>query len=492
VNEFANWVYQRSPVWLQNLGITLYGMGYRCERLGGEFPRYVQGFIERESWPRRRFDEHVLTSLRALLIRAASEVPYYRARWAEAGVDTRFGSFELSDLASIPVTPKRDVRDNPESFLAASAGAPGRLHHYYTSGSTGTPITVYCSSDDHRRFIAAREARSFAWAGASVRMPRSMIGGRMILPRYDAPPPYYRWNGAERQVYLSGYHISRTHAPNYVEGLNRYRPQLLTGYANAHFQLARFIVADGLRLEYRPRALVLSSEKLTSEMKSALYTAFGARAWEEFGAVENCVLATECERGRLHVSPDFGIVEIVDDDGRPVPPGRPGKIVCTGLANRTQLLIRYDLGDIACWSPESCPCGRDSLPVLEQIVGRLEDLIVGRNGQVTVRFHGLFVNLPNVVEGQVIQEDLDHIRIRVVTRDGFGEDDVRTIRTRVAEERLGPLQVNVERVPYIERTERGKFRAVINRLPKETIERALSGSSASHRPPRRPPPRVIA
>ena len=185
------------------------------------------------------------------------------------------------------------------------------------------------------------------------------------------------------------------------------------------------------------------------------------------------MLATECEHGRLHVSPDFGIVEIVDDDGRPVPPGRPGKVVCTGLANRTQPLIRYDLGDIASWSSESCPCGRDGLRVLEQIVGRLEDVIVGKNGQVTVRFHGLFANLPNIAEGQVIQEDLDHIRIRVVTRDGFNEDDVRTIRTRVAEERLGPLQVTVERVPFIERTERGKFRAVINRLPKETIERAL-------------------
>jgi phenylacetate-CoA ligase len=477
VNELTSWAYRHSPVWLQNLGITLYGVLYRRERLGGDFPRYVQDFSEREAWPRQRFDDYVSESLRALLTMAAAEIPYYRARWAEAGIDPdRLSRFEVSDLSSLPITPKRALRDSPESFLAASAGPPGRLHHYYTSGSTGTPITVYCTSDDHRRFIAAREARSFAWAGASVHMPRSMIGGRMILPRHDAPPPYYRWNGAERQVYLSGYHISRAHAANYVKGLNRYRPQLLTGYANAHYQLARFMLADGLRLDYRPRALVLSSEKLTDEMKSSLFAAFGARAWEEFGAVENCVLATECERGRLHVSPDFGIVEIVDEEGRPVPPGRPGKVVCTGLANRTQPLIRYEIGDVACWASEPCPCGRDALPVLEQVIGRLEDVVVGKNGQVTVRFHGLFVNLPNIVEGQVIQEDLDHIRVRVVAHEGFGDDEIRAIRTRVAEERLGPLQVTVERVPQIERTERGKFRAVINRLPRETIERALNGS----------------
>jgi phenylacetate-CoA ligase len=477
VNKLGNRVYANSPVWFQNLGISLYGVKYRRERLGGNFLRYVHDFSERESWPSRRFDDHVLSDLRALLVRAAAEVPYYREKWAAAGIDAaRLARFELQDLRSLPLTPKGDVRDNPESFIAASAGPPSRLHHYFTSGSTGTPLTVYCTSDDHRLFIAAREARSFAWAGASVRMPRSMIGGRMILPRHDAPPPYYRWNWAERQVYFSGYHISRAHASNYVEGLNRHRPLLLTGYANAHYQLARFMLLDGLRLDYRPKALVLSSEKLTEEMKTTLYAAFGARAWEEFGAVENCVLATECERGRLHVNSDFGIVEIIDDDGRPVPPGKPGKIVCTGLANRTQPLIRYDIGDIASWAAEPCPCGRDHLPVLEQIVGRLEDLIVGKNGQVTVRFHGLFVNLPNIVEGQVIQEDLDHIRIRVVAHDGFGESDAQTIRTRISDERLGPLHVEIERVPAIERTERGKFRAVINRLPKETIERALKGS----------------
>jgi phenylacetate-CoA ligase len=234
------------------------------------------------------------------------------------------------------------------------------------------------------------------------------------------------------------------------------------------------MLSDRLRLDYRPRALVLSSEKLTGEMKNVLYAAFGARAYEEFGAVENCVLATECEHGRLHVSPDFGILEIVDDNGEPAPPGTLGRILCTGLANRTQPLIRYEIGDLAAWSRETCPCGRSHLPVLDPVIGRLEDIVVGRDGQVTVRFHGLFINLPNVVEGQVIQESLDSIRVRVVTREGLSQPEIDTIRRRVADERLGPVRVEVERVDRIERTERGKFRAVINRLPRETIERALS------------------
>jgi phenylacetate-CoA ligase len=464
---WTSWVYARSPLWLQNAGISLYGLKYRRERLGGSFDRYVDEYTGAESTLAAQFEERVSRELQATLQRAAATVPYYREKWASAGVH------------NIPITPKADLRDAPERFVSEEAGPLRRLSCYYTSGSTGTPIRVYCSADDHRRFIAAREARSFSWAGASIRMPRSMMGGRMILPRHDAPPPFYRRNWAEEQVYFSAYHISREHAASYVEGFNRYRPQLLTGYANAHYQLARFMLDRGLKLQYKPRALVLSSEKLTPEMKDTIEAAFGARAYEEYGAVENCVLATECERGRLHVSPDFGIVEIVDDEGSPVPPGEIGRVICTGLANRTQPLIRYEIGDLASWATEPCPCGRNHLPVLEQLVGRLEDVIVGENGQAMVRFHGIFINLPNVIEGQVIQEALDRIRVRVVTRPTFSEDDLRTIRSRIAEERLGRMTVEIERVREIERTERGKFRAVINKLPREVIERALHGRAVA-------------
>jgi phenylacetate-CoA ligase len=475
----ANRLYAKSPVWLQNVGISLYGVQWRHERLGGHFWRYVQEFVEREGWPADRFHDYVVSQLRSVLTSAAVTAPYYRRRWAEAGISPeRLARFQVSDLVLLPPTPKRDLRERPREFLSATSPARG-LHAFYTSGSTGTPVTAYCTSDDHRRFVAAQEARSFRWAGVSIRMPRSMIGGRMILPRHDSPAPYYRWNLAERQMYCSAYHISRGHVRNYVEGFNRHRPQFLTGYANAHYQLARFMLAEGLRLDYRPRALILSSEKLTPEMRPTLSEAFGARPYEEFGAVENCVLATECERGRLHVNPDFGILEILDGAGRPVPPGQPGRMVCTGLANRTQPLIRYEIGDMGAWSTEPCPCGRSHLPVLEQIVGRLEDVIIGRDGRATVRFHGLFINLPNVLEGQVIQEELDRIRVRVVPRAELSAAEVETIRRRLADERLGPMHVEVEAVPHIERTERGKFRAVINRLPREVIERALRGENSA-------------
>jgi phenylacetate-CoA ligase len=458
-------LYPQAPVWLQNLGISAYGLAYRHERLGKQFEDGVAEFRSRDQINPHQMQSFVENRLREMLTHALAHVPYYRSAWKTAGYGpSDFAKFRLSDLASLPITPKEDLRARPGDFVATDVSTRTRLHRYYTSGSTGTPITCYLSSVGHRHFLAAREARSFNWAGVSIREPRSTIGGRRIIPGADAGPPYYRYNLTERQVYFSAFHISPEHVANYVEGFNRYRPKVLTGYAYSHFALARLMLQQGVRLAYKPEALVLSSERVTATMKLVLQEAFQARAYEEYGAVEQCVLATECASGNLHVNTDFGIVEIVDDGGETLPPGKEGRIICTGLLNEAQPLIRYDLGDIGALSTKYCPCGRNHLPLLEGVVGRLEDAVIRPDGRELVRFHGLFIDVPHLLQAQIIQESLSLLRIRVVVNQAFSEDQERLISKRVLE-RLGPIDIKIDRVDELERNHKGKVRAVISRLP---------------------------
>lgn len=468
--------YPYVPVWAQNLGITLYGCMYRRERLGGRFKEHVRGFQQRDRCSKQEMQAYVDSSLRSVLTLAFDHVPYYRRTWQAAGLTrSDLAEFQQSDLVRLPLTPKEDVRKDPEAFLAGNT-RKRNLHSYYSSGSTGTPIRAIYSTDAHRRCFAAREVRSFGWAGSSMTAPRSMIGGRMIVPSAQSRGPVYRYNRAERQVYFTAYHISPRNVPSYVEGLNRYRPSLLTGYAYSHYLLARLMLDQGLKLDYQPDAIVLSSEKLTPEMKVVIREAFGARAYEEYGAVEQCALATECEHGSLHVNSDFGIVEILDEDNQPVPAGVDGRLVCTGLLNDAQPLIRYDIGDIGAWSENACPCGRNQLPVLKDLVGRIEDAVIGPDGTEMVRFHGIFVGMPHVLEGQIVQERIDLLRVRVVATDKFGPNDEKLIRQRITKERLYGMNVEIERVPELERTGRRKFRAVISLLTPD--ERRLARANA--------------
>jgi phenylacetate-CoA ligase len=455
-------MYPYLPVSFQNAGISAYGYVYKRERFGPAFQPTVLEFEERDRWNKERMQAYTNEALRAVLVRAY-DAPFYRERWSRAGVDGRhLRDISTETLNRLPIVSKEDLRQNPLAFVP-DRGAPVKgLLTYFSSGSTGTPIKAICTRGGQQRFAAAREVRSYRWAGTSILRPRAMIGGQPIVSRADARPPYHRYNFAERQVYFSAYHISPTTVSSYVEGFNRYHPECVTGYAFSQFLIARLMLEEDLAFTFTPRAAITSSEPLTTSMRDVIRRAWRCRAYQEYGSVENCGLATECEDGGLHVSSDFGVIEIVDAEGNPVGPGVEGRVLCTGLLNDAQFLVRYEIGDSAAWSDEPCSCGRDHLPRLKALTGRLEDVVVGPGGRELVRFHSIFINVPHVLQGQIVQNASDRFLVRVIAEDGFGREHAAEIRKRMTA-RLGGVAVEVERVAELERNSRGKVRAVIRR-----------------------------
>lgn len=457
-------IYRIAPVWLQNAGITAFGLAWRRRRFGGVFREALGEFQARGAWSSGRWMEYQTAQLRDLLLHASATVPYYRRRFAESGITKEeIRRLTTAELGRLPLTDKEDIRSNLAE-LTSEAFCGKKLYSYLTSGSTGTPLAVLFSREMHQTWSAAYEARCRAWAGVSNSMSRAMIGGRLVVPNGQARPPFWRYNRVERQLYMSAFHISAENAPAYVGALNERRPDYLVGYASSHYFLARFINELGLAV-HRPKAVLTSSEKLLPEMRQEIEKAYRCEVFDAYSGVEACCLASECERHRLHTSPDVGIIELCDDTGRPVPAGVPGEIVATGLLNFAQPLIRYRTGDIAVRSDEVCTCGRE-MPVLAELVGRFEDTVIGPDGREMVRFHGIFVGLPHVREGQVVQETLTEFRVRLVADAAFDERDRSVIVGRF-KERLGEVQVAFDLVNQIERTERGKFRAVISKVRRQ-------------------------
>ena len=454
-------MYVASPVWLQHLSVSAYGIIWKRRRHGGRFQEAVREFISRENYSPAEWHRYQTEQLRRLLVHAATFVPHYQEGFRARGIAIQdLEQFELDDLSKLPFLEKQTVRQNPDQFMASNVNQR-RLHTYDTSGTTGTPLAIKFSSAMHQTWSAAYEVRCRRWAGVNYKMSRAMIGGRIVVPKAQSKPPFWRYNLAERQLYMSAFHISPSNAPHYVEALDRFRPDYLVGYASSHFFLARMICEMGLRT-HQPKAVLTSSEKLTPEMRSTIEQAYRCSVFDAYSGVEACSLASECEYHRLHISPDVGIIELIDENGRPVPLGQPGEIVATGLLNFNQPLIRYRTGDWAVLSNDPCPCGRQ-MPVFQELIGRLEDTVIGPDGREMVRFHGIFVGLPHIREGQVIQETRSQFRLRLVVDPYFSDEDRRIIYRRF-EERLGPVDLSFEFVDRIERTEHGKYRAVISRV----------------------------
>jgi phenylacetate-CoA ligase len=453
-------VYARLPLIGQHAAVTAFGASWAWARFGPGFRRQVAGFKARDRWDDETWAAYADRAATAYLTAAVERVPHYRQTYtAEQQRAARAGR-----LQELPILEKAPLRQDPEQFINPAL-RPRRPRVFLTSGSSGTPVATTWSVDELRASMALREVRSAGWAGVSFRQPRATFSGRMVEPDPDSTGPFYRFNAVERQVYLSPFHLRPDTAGAYAHALRRHNTRWATGYAGSFALLAKFILDAGIE-PLSLEAVITTSEKLTDHMRANISAAFGCPVFEEYAAVENAFLASECREGSLHVSPDAGIIEILRPDGSATAPGEVGAVVATALLRKVQPLIRYRIGDLASWAPNHCACGR-GMPVIDEVCGRIEDVVVGPDGRQLVRFHGVFVGLPHVVEAQVVQEAIDRLRILVVPDSGFDDEDEREMVRRMRQ-RLGDVHVRVVRVDQIPRTASGKLQAVVSELPSET------------------------
>lgn len=450
-------LYAALPVAGQHAAVTAYGAYWKWLRFGPGYKSALRGYLERERLGQVDLERYQRDALASVLRAAATHVPYYRRTWSTA--EKR--AAERGVLQDLPLLEKEPLRTDARDFCRDDVSH--RLQFtFHTSGSTGTPIASIWRPHEIRDSLALREARSARWAGVSFALPRSTFSGRMVEPDPDSSGPFYRYNAVERQIYLSPFHLRPDTAAVYAEAFRRHRIRWATGYAVSYYLFAKFILDAGVDMP-KLDAVVTTSEKLTAPMRDVMERAFGGRIAEEYSTVENALFASECEHGSLHVSSDAGIVEILRDDGSTCDPGEVGEVVATCLMRDHQPLIRFRLGDLGAWAPDPCRCGR-SLPVIAEVTGRIEDVLVGPDGRQLVRFHGIFVDQPNVVEGQVVQETRERFRVKVVPGRAFGPDDVANIEARMHQRLGAAAEVIVESVPAIPRTASGKFRAVVSLL----------------------------
>jgi len=455
-------IYAHSPVWAQNIAVSLYGFYWKKRRYGGLFRQFLSNYKIREGWSSSQWDFYQNECLRELLCHANATVPYYRKQFKDIQLSGRdLANMSIEHMASLPVLNKQTLRNLCKTDLMSTLPARGGSF-FGSSGSTGTPVQIYYSNVMHQNLTAAYEARVRNWAGVNRFMSRGMIGGRRVVTRGDASPPFYRYNYAEKQLYFSAYHLQPDHIANYLHGLVSYRPEYMVGYAMSHYILAKFFKENNIKPPVM-KAVLTSSEKMTAQMRTIIESTYSCKVFDAWSGVENCGLVSECEFGRLHISPDVGILEILNDQGEHCRPGEEGDVLCTGLLNFDQPLIRYQIGDrMRLAEEQSCPCGR-SMPVIADICGRLEDLVTGPNGRRRVRFHGIFIGLDKISSAQVIQVAGNEFHVHVMSEGSLDEKTCKVIAKRMTSQ-LGSIELKIKRVSALERGKNGKFPAVISRI----------------------------
>lgn len=457
-----DYLYPKLPISIQNLSISIFGLFWYKRRFGGVYKKELIGFKGRENFSYKQWEIYQNDELRKILLNAYVNVSFFKQNFIKAGIQLDdLKIFELSDLQKLPILEKEDLRMFGNNTLLSKA-LDKNGEFYSSSGSTGTPTQIYFSKKMHQKWSACFEARIRNWAGLNIKTPRGMVGGRRVVKEGNAKGPFYRYNFVEKQTYFSAYHINAKNVDDYIQGIRKHKVEYMTGYAMSNYFLAKFIEESEIKAP-KLKAVITSSEKLTDEMRDTFRRVYGCNTFDSYSGVEACGLISECEHGKLHMSPDAGILEVIKPDGKYALPGETGELICTGLLNFDQPLIRYRIGDVVTLAKvQTCKCGRN-MPIVQEIIGRLEDTVVGLDGRLMVRFHGIFVGLPGIVEGQIIQEELNYFIINVVLTSDLTEELISIIQKRMWSQ-LGEVHVKVSAVDSIPRNQNGKFKAVISKV----------------------------
>lgn len=456
-------LYQASPPSLRSLMATAKGLQLLWFRYGRETDDLIQEALERESWSPEQWKNWRETILPEMLHHAATTVPYYREQWARRRSHGDRSNWE--DIANWPLLSKASVQQNPRAFLSDKPKTR-YLYHENTSGTTGTPMELWFSKQTQRRYYALHDCRLRTWNDLHRSDPWAILGGQQVVPATATRPPYWVYNRAMRQLYLSANHVSRATVADISRELARSGATHLITYPSSLTYLAALCLELGLEAP-RLKAVFANAEPLFDWQKDIVQRWLGIRPLETYGMGEKLAAASECSAGTLHLWPELGLLEIVEDESASaVPVGSVGRLAATGFLSREMPFVRYLVGDHVALKPEGepCPCGR-ALPALDHIEGRSADMLIAPDGRRIFWINPIFYGLP-VVESQVIQEDANTIRVLVVPASGFDADTPAEIAARLRQ-RMGDMDVIVEKTDIIPRGPNGKFRPVINKLPAE-------------------------
>jgi len=411
-------------------------------------------------WSAARLRELQLMRFKALLRHSQAHVPYYHDLFANIGFAPESVT-DLTDLARLPFLTKADIRAHTEALKADDAEGLARFN---TGGSSGEPLIFFIGHERVSHDVAAKW-RATRWWGVDIGDPEIVVWGSPIeLGRQDRIKALR--DRLLRTKLLPAFEMSQDKLDQFIAAIRAMRPKMLFGYPSALAHIAQHAKARGLRMDdLGIKVAFVTSEALYDHQRLQIERTFGCAVANGYGGRDAGFIAHQCPSGNMHITAEDIIVEIVDDNGKPLAAGMPGEIVVTHLATGDFPFIRYRTGDVGVLDDQSCSCGR-GLPLLKEIQGRTTDFLVAQDGTV---MHGLALiyilrDLPGVRQFKIIQESRDQTRIQLVTDDALTDALTEKIISGVKQRLGNGVAVQIERLPEIQKEASGKFRYVVSHV----------------------------
>lgn len=371
--------------------------------------------------------------------RAYDKSPFYHRLYSEAGIKKEDITC-LDDIKKLPVITKDMVKKHAAEMLTVPKWQVMAGH---TSGTTGTPLTVYSSWSsiwwNQAYTYSARLRNGFKYGQPLVSLRGNLDRNTMHMKVH-----------VSNTLYLSSYCINKDTVKAYYDMIIQHQPVAIEGYPSSLYTLALCMKEAGLKLHI-PVAFT-SSETLLEYQRHLIERQLGTEIYDNYGMTEQTIYLQEAFNHQGYYElPGYSINEYLED----------GEI-CTSLTNEAFPLIRYRSNDVI----EIAELNTDSpQTIVKSIEGRKEDFLICKDGGRVQRLDFIFKDVNHVKYGQLVQENNGFLNVNIVPDQGFTKLDEKTVENNVLE-RIGKgnvdFKINLVREADLVYTKRGKFKFLIH------------------------------
>lgn len=448
-------IFFRSPLIIQKLLLNCQGLIIKYRRYSPQFKKELNRYLNNYNEGKVLVDN---IQLRKFLV-AASDFPYWSQCFEDHHINLESADI-VSEIRKLPILTKAEVKQNIKAFESGT-----KLKHtiqIQTSGTTGSgmifPQTIEAENKQWAvwwRYRIANGIKLDDWMG--------WFGGRKICSITQKRPPFWRVVYPLRQVMFSSHHLSNLTIQKYYEVLRSRKIKWIHGYPSQIALLANLIKEAKLDKLTDLKIITLGSETLLAHQRNIISEVFAVPYFQHYGLAEGVANISEYPQEGMVVDSDFAFVEFV-----PVDTGNNTicRIIGTNYSNPAFPLIRYDTGDIATgeWISEN------SFKV-HSIDGRVEDVIVLKNGITLGRLDHIFKGLIHIKEAQIIQKESDRLVFRIVKGGDYDSSKEEQKLIMEINKYLGnEISVKIEYADTIQKTKNGKLRLVISEVKKHETD----------------------
>lgn len=423
---------------------------------GGRYAKETIKYLLRSKWTIRKYIREVeeLYSMDARTLRernskrfvslfrkAYDRSPFYRQLYMEAGI-RRDDIQGIEDIEKLPIVTKEMIRHRTEEVRTTSRGG---LVTNHTSGTTGTPLTVYedwpALWREQAYFVAYRRRCGYEYG-------QPIVSLRGNLGKKDT----YLKVHVSNTLYLSSYNINESTIRTYYEQIIRHKPIAIEGYPSSLYALSLQLRDANLTLSI-PVAFT-SSETLLDSQRALIERQLGTQIYDHYGTTERTIRLSELpDHSGYYEDPGYSINEYREDG-----------VITTSLINESFPLIRYKVDDII-----ETEEGTDGKVKVTGIKGRSEDFVVCKDGTHVMRLGFIMKRTHNIKASQLVQRRPGHLLMKIVPDKEYSKADEEAVMKSL-DERVGKgnmdITIEMTTMDGLEYSKSGKFKYIINDIGK--------------------------